>query len=136
MRGAAQDDPSFKPRPGSSSVKVIHLNDLGEFVDRCEFTDAILEIRWDRFRDMKKGNALMVTLVDRDQPSLAKFVVLYIHGWRHDGYGENKDLDRFGVLIRRLAESNKGTGQVTGIFPAWPGKSRIPPSEMLSFWGA
>jgi hypothetical protein len=131
---ASHEDPSFKPRPEPGAVKVIRLNDLGEFVDRCEFTDAILEIGWDRFRDMKKGNDPMVTLVDPNQPSLPKFVVLYIHGWRHDGHGEDQDLIKFKDLIGRLADSNMNTRQVTGIYLAWPGKGSIPPLEMLSFW--
>jgi len=132
---ASDEDPSSKPRPTSGAVKVVRLNDLGEFVDRCEFTDVILEIGWDRFKDMRKGIFPMVTLVDPNQLSLPKFVVLYIHGWRHDGDDEDPDLTKFKELIKRLSESNRNIRQVTGIYLAWPGKGSVPPLEMLSFWG-
>ena len=42
-------DPRAVPRPsGSGIVKVIQLTDLGEYRNRCQVTDALYELNWDR----------------------------------------------------------------------------------------
>ena len=67
------NDPINTPRPNSGTVKVIRLTNAGEFVDRCEFTDALDELIWDlprgRFGPRVKPGAT----------TLPKFTVLYIH---------------------------------------------------------
>ena len=85
----------------------IRLADDGAFVDRCELSDVFYELNWD------------TPGADRAPPkpgarSLPKFVVLFVHGWKHRGedeaYKNFKKLERFspdlnrGDSLRGLAE--------------------------------
>ncbi len=129
-REGKPDDPRIVPRPTSGVVKVIRLNDLGEFVQRCEFTDALYELNWDRERHSLYD--FNVAIKPGAVP-LPKFVVLYLHGWRNDAREIEGDLPKFRELIKHLADANIGK-QVTGIYVSWEAASEIPVWESLTFW--
>src|SRR5437867_2861627 len=44
-----KNDPRLIPRP-DECIKIIRLTNSGEFVDRCELTNALYELNWDRDR--------------------------------------------------------------------------------------
>jgi hypothetical protein len=99
----------------SGVVRVIRLTDDGEFVHRCELTDAIYEIR------------------NCKRPEL---IVWYIHGWKHNADENDTDLKNFKSLIKELAEkqSGKDDRRVVGIYVGWDGV--VGPAWLwnLSFW--
>jgi hypothetical protein len=120
------------PRPNSGVTKVIRLNKLGEFEDRCELTDALNELAWDVGPRAASGMQIPRYPGAMSRP---KLVVLYIHGWLHDGAEDDDNLVSFKEVVRQLAERRKDISQVTGIYVGWPGKWNIPIVDYLSFWG-
>ncbi|MPT27582.1 MAG: hypothetical protein E2602_11850 [Achromobacter sp.] len=107
-------DPGRENRPSKYPVKIIDFTDQGELADRCQWSDFLLEIR------------------DTDKPV---FVVIYVHGWKHDGQQGDEDLNHFTRLIATLQQQFKDERHVIGGFIAWPGSAGLlPVSENLSFW--
>jgi hypothetical protein len=129
-------DPRLIDRPGHlGQVLKVRLTDDGEFVDRCELTDVLYELNWDRplhpheFRPRRKPEAT----------PLPKFVVLYIHGWKHSASDEDGDFQEFTSLISKLAQANIDIKQVLGVYIGWNAASKIPPFDRfplnnLTFW--
>ena len=127
------DQPQQISRPAHpGGVLKIRLTDDGAFVDRCELTDIRYELNWDTHE------------ADRAPPkpgarSLPKFVVLYIHGWKH--YGEDDVYKKFNKLIQKLADdpANADKKQVLGVYVDWNATSKVPPFnwfpfDNLTFW--
>lgn len=113
------DDPDFKraankyPSP-SPSFKVVRFSDTGEYVRRCERTDAFYELQ---------------------AITAPKLVVLYAHGWGHNA--TSKDHDRFFKLIEDLERAERSSSNprhVVGIYLAWNGASGYPLIDYLTFW--
>ena len=65
---------AFRPSP-PPTVKVLELTDQGELVDRCQWSDLLIEVRSNR--------------------ELPKRVVLYTHGWKHNADRADSDLKEF-----------------------------------------
>jgi hypothetical protein len=125
-------DPSLTPRPNSGVVKTIHLTNLGAFVDRCEFTDALDELVWDR-EQARVGHSPLA--IRQGAASLPKLTVLYVHGWKHDASSNDPDSVRFKGLIERLAAVHGGKRQVLGIYVTWNATFYgIPFLDNLTFW--
>jgi hypothetical protein len=130
------DDPLGTDRPGYlGKVRKIRLTDDGEFVDRCELTDVLYELNWDspvhpgEFRPRRKPDA----------KPLPKFVVLYIHGWKHSALEDDGDVVSFTGLIDQLARANADKRQVLGVYVGWNAASKVPPLnwfpfDNLTFW--
>ena len=127
-------DPRSIPRP-DGNIKIIRLTDQGTYVDRCELTDALYELHWDR------------TQIDPQDPvsprkpgavSLPKLVVVFVHGWLNDARKTDGDYVEFQSLIERLRKENDGTKgdkkQVTGVYLSWSARSDIPIYQYLTFW--
>jgi hypothetical protein len=118
-------DPSAKRRPSSDRPLLfpIRLTDDGEYVSRCELTDALQELR---------------------APG-AYLAVIYIHGWKHNAHLDDPDRLRFQALLNRLGDEQALLAarprrprplRVVGLFIAWNGESvAVPVVENLSFWG-
>jgi pimeloyl-ACP methyl ester carboxylesterase len=112
-------DPDVKRANGeypspSPSFKVVRFSDTGEYVLRCERTDALYELQ-----------------------AIAgpKLVVLYVHGWGHNA--TSKDHDRFSELIQGLSRAERASTNprhVVGIYLAWNGASGYQPIDYLNFW--
>ena len=124
------DDPRLIQRP-DDSIKIIRLTNSGEFVDRCELTNALYELNWDReipaisFGAKKKSDA-------ETRPKLA---ILYIHGWKHDANATDSDLINFTRLISDLRERHKNQKHVVGIYVGWNASTGLPGIlENISFW--
>jgi hypothetical protein len=120
----ARYDPGSIERPlRASLVKVIQLTDEGELVDRCEWADLLTEIR----------------NYPVQNPRTPKFLLLYVHGWKHDASNEDNDYREFKGLVDQMTKREKATQnarEVIGIFVAWPGvASRVPVIKELTFWG-
>jgi hypothetical protein len=122
------NDPIRTPRPNSGIVKVIRLTNAGAFVNRCEFTDALYELVWDRLPKGAFGPPRIP-----DAKSLARFTVLYVHGWKHGADPTDSDLTEFKRLIARLADTNPDR-QVLGIYIAWNAAWGLGVVDNLSFW--
>lgn len=117
-------DPYDIARPSPSPiVRKLDLSDNGELMDRCQWTDILVEIR---------GGPTLASGKER-----AKFVVFYVHGWKHSSAPADTDLANFTALIASLTEAKKDSGQdVVGVFIGWPGASSpVPVLKDLTFWG-
>jgi len=130
------DDPLHVSRPGYlGKVLKIRLTDDGQFVDRCELTNVLFELNWDSPALPGEPRPERVSGV---RP-LPKFVVLYIHGWKHDASDDDSDVTHFAELIEQLAHANTGKKQVLGVYIGWNGASKIFPLNSfpfnnLTFW--
>jgi hypothetical protein len=125
-----QHDPRLKLRP-DDSIKIIRVTNAGEFVDRCELTDALYELNWDR--DLPEGS--FGAEVSPSAIALPKLAVMYIHGWKHDSDPGDTDLKNFSALIQNLRIRHAAKKQVIGIYIGWNAKSPLPgPLENISFW--
>jgi hypothetical protein len=127
--GSSTDKRHVK-RSGKSDVKVIEVGDLGQFIDRCQYTDAMFELNWDR--QLYPPYDFNVDVEDGAVPK-PKFVVLYIHGWHNSAREDVGDLPAFRRLIQDLAKTNIDK-QVTGIYIGWDANSSIPIWHYLDFW--
>jgi len=104
------------PRSESGVVRVIRLTDDGEFVDRCELTDAIYEIR---------------------NCEESELIVWYIHGWKHNANSQDSDRKHFERLIKELADKQSDESdrrRVVGIYIGWDGAVGPAFLRNLSFW--
>jgi hypothetical protein len=133
---AGRADPLSIARPGYvGKVLKIRLTDDGEFIDRCELTDVLFELNWDWHNP-----AYLEELRPPNKPGatpLPKFVVLYVHGWKHTASDNDPDLEHFTALISQLAKENKK--QVLGVYVGWNATSKLPPFNWppfnnLTFW--
>jgi hypothetical protein len=122
------NDPIHTPRPNSGIVKVIRLTNGGAFVNRCEFTDALDELVWDRLPKGAFGPPRKP-----DAKSLPRFTVLFVHGWKHGADPADSNLTEFKRLIARLAHTNPDR-QVLGIYVAWNAAWGLGVVDNLSFW--
>jgi pimeloyl-ACP methyl ester carboxylesterase len=130
------DDPIKVARPAYvGQVRTIRLTNAGEFVRRCELTDALYELNWDHplhpneFRPKVRSDAKV----------LPKFVVLYIHGWKHDASADDTDYRHFTDRIQKLQAANNGSRQVLGVYIGWNAAPKLPPFSFrwinnLTFW--
>jgi hypothetical protein len=122
------NDPIQTPRPNSGVVKLIRLTNAGAFVNRCEFTDALDELVWDRLPKGAFGPPRIL-----DAKSLPRFTILYVHGWKHGADATDSDLTEFKRLIGRLADANPDR-QVLGVYIAWNAACGLGVVDNLSFW--
>ncbi len=107
-------DPGREHRPSEYSVKIIDFTDQGELVDRCKLSDFLLEIK---------------------KPQIPVFVVIYVHGWKHDSDKGDDDLKQFTILISKIQAQFGKSRHVIGGFFSWPGRAGLTPvGENLSFW--
>ncbi len=124
------NDPRCVPRP-SDTLKIIRVTNSGEFVDRCELTDALYELNWDRPVPAKSFGAR----VKEDAKKLPKLTILYVHGWKHDANPEDTDLKQFSDLIRDLRDQYANQKYVVGVYLGWNATAGLPGVlENLSFW--
>lgn len=123
-------DPRSIPRP-DDSIKVIRLTNAGEFVERCELTNALYELNWDRPRPA--GSYGPETKPDAKH--LPKLAVLYIHGWKHSADNSDADRKKFATLIQMLRDQARGTKRVVGIYIGWNADAEMWDwAENLTFW--
>jgi hypothetical protein len=112
-------DPIAKTRPteGGPPIFPIRLTDDGEYVSRCELTDALLELR-------------------AEGPHLA---VVYVHGWKHDARPDDTDLKNFKSLLAQLSAAQgklEHPRRVLGLYISWNGETISTPGlTNLTFWG-
>jgi hypothetical protein len=107
------------------------LTNAGEFVDRCELTNALYELNWDRERPKISFGAT----IKEGARSLPKLAVLYVHGWKHDATLQDTDLSNFTQFIGDLRDRHRDEKYVVGIYIGWNGSARLSePLENLSFW--
>lgn len=127
---SAFGNPRKTKRP-TSSLKIIRLTNLGEFVERCELADVLYELNWGR--DDQIGHSPVD--YDPSAPKLPKLAVLYIHGWKHGAKVDDDDRVKFGELVDRLRERHRGEKYVVGVYVSWNASADLPePLESLSFW--
>jgi hypothetical protein len=133
-------DPMNIPRPGYvGKVLKIRLTDDGEFVDRCELSDVLFELNWDWNNPEFARSQPRPPVIPGAPKYLPKFVVLYIHGWKHTASNDDKDFGHFSELISELAQNNKNKKQVLGVYVGWNASSKVPPFNWppfnnLTFW--
>jgi len=117
-------DPETVARPSPSPIlKALELTDEGELADRCQFSDLLYEVK---FQSQKA-------------PDKPKLIVIYIHGWKHDGSLDDTDWLAFKNVITTLTQQENTralTHEVIGVYVAWPGlATNLPIATELSFWG-
>jgi len=112
-------DPSAKRRPSGAGPLLfpIRLTDDGEYVKRCELTDALQELR-------------------APGPQLA---LVYVHGWKHDARPQDTDRLNFAKLLDLLyarEAQNPHPRRLVGVYVSWNGqRSDVPIANNLTFWG-
>ncbi len=130
------NDPIKIERPAyPGGVRIIRLTNSGQFVRRCELTDALDELSWDSPLHPKEFRPPVKPGV-KPRP---KLVLLYVHGWKHNGDAGDPDLIAFSKLVAKLQGANAGTKQVLGIYIAWNATPSLPPLTFgpfanLTFW--
>jgi hypothetical protein len=120
-------DPDLVPRPNPGAVKIIRLTNDGEFVDRCEFTDALYELNWDVPKSY--GPATKVGAAN-----LPRLTLLYVHGWKHGASSTDSDLIAFTKLVQTLQKHHEGKKQLLGIYVSWNASNGLGLLDNLSFW--
>jgi hypothetical protein len=124
------NDPRQIPRP-DESIKIIRLTSSGEFAERCDLTNALYELNWDRPRPSGSFGVAVKSTAQR----LPKLAVLYIHGWKHNANSDDSDLQNFTALIGDLRKKNKENKHIVGIYVGWTASSGLPGFlENASFW--
>jgi len=124
------NDPRCVPRP-SYDLKIIRVTNAGEFVDRCELTDVLYELNWDRPIPSDSFGAT----AREDAKILPKLVILYIHGWKHDADSDDTDLKQFRDLTSDLQKRYVDQKYVVGVYLGWNATAGLPGFlENLSFW--
>jgi hypothetical protein len=118
------EDPSNWSRPTSGQVKNIALTNQGEFVDRCQFTDVLDELIWD--------GPFPPRLNINNSISRPKLVVLFVHGWMHDGSENDPNHKRFSKLVADLAATQEK--QVLGVYVTWNASTGNAILDYFSFW--
>jgi hypothetical protein len=112
-------------------LKVIHLTNSGEFVDRCELTNVLYELNWNRPRPDKSFGAT----VGPGAISQPKLVLLYIHGWKHNADESDTDRVNFEKLVRSLRDREKGKRYVVGVYVGWNAEAPLWGwLENITFW--
>ena len=114
-------DPRTFARP-NDDLKVIRLTNSGEFADRCDLTNALYELNWDRPRPPTSFGVK----VKPGASHLPKLVLLYIHGWKHSADEDDSDRHNFEKLVRSLRSAEEGKRYVVGIFVGWNADSPLP----------
>jgi pimeloyl-ACP methyl ester carboxylesterase len=124
------NDPKLVARP-NDSIKVIRLTNSGEFADRCELTNALYELNWDRPRPPKTYGPD----IRPGAQSRPKLVLLYIHGWKHNGDVSDPDRIQFKKLIDTLRDRYQEKKYVVGIYIGWNAEAGLWGwLENLTFW--
>jgi hypothetical protein len=127
------NDPKLVARP-DDSIKVIRLTNSGEFADRCELTNALYELNWDRPRPVNTYGPQ----VKPGAQSRPKLVVLYIHGWKHNADVSDPDRIQFEKLIHTLRDRYGDEKYVVGIYVGWNAEAGLWRGlgwlENLTFW--
>ncbi|MBN8990153.1 MAG: hypothetical protein J0H42_18055 [Rhizobiales bacterium] len=129
-------DPPQIPRP-TDGFKIIRLTNSGEFANRCQLTNVLYELNWDRpvpFDSFKVD-------VRPDAIPLPKLAVLYVHGWKHNADSDDTDLENFKKLIDDLRKKEEGKRKedgkryVVGIYVGWNAEAPLWRwFENLTFW--
>lgn len=127
--GTGVEDPALISRP-SGGVKIIALNDYGEFVNRCQLTDVLFDLNWDLSKEVND----LRPPVRSDARKLPKLVVLYVHGWKHNAETDDDDLKSFEQLIDGLKARQTDKKNVLGIYIGWNAKLGWGPVDNLTFW--
>ena len=123
------EDPRNISRP-NDDIKIIRLTNAGEFANRCELTNALYELNWDR----KRPEDSFGVRVKPDAVSRPKLVVLYIHGWKHNANTEDTDRKSFEQLVGELRKKASNR-QVVGVFVGWNAEAPLwGPLENITFW--
>lgn len=106
-----EDDPSQVVRP-TGKTQIVRFTDDGEFVSRCELSNALYEL----------------------QAPGPQIVVMYVHGWKHNGEKDDADLAHFNEQLDAIRKLDKR--RVTGVYVAWNGKrTTLPLVKEFTFWG-
>src|SRR5262245_52373861 len=127
---APHDDPREIERP-NDDLKIIRLTNSGEFVDRCELTNVLYELNWNRPRP---ANSFGVK-VGPGAISLPKLVLLYIHGWKHSADEFDTDRVNFEKLVQSLRDREKGKRYVIGVYVGWNAEAPLWGwLENITFW--
>ena len=122
-------DPRRIPRP-DDGIKIINLTNSGEFADRCELTNALYELNWDRPR----LPGIYGATVKPGAEHKPKLVVMYIHGWKHNADDSDTDRINFGDLIQMLRARNP-KNRVVGIYVGWNAEAGLGKwLDNLTFW--
>ena len=115
-------------------MKIVEFTEEGELKDRCDYSEALIEIR-----DSPKRNGQPIKSSNAKEVNPGKMVLMYVHGWKHDASSEDEDFRHFKALLQELAEQEERAGQfrqVVGVYIGWPGSAtRFPILEEFTFWG-
>jgi hypothetical protein len=101
---------------------------LGNTSDSIKYRLNFLEFREDgELRDPDQWKAIQTAIAQTPGP---RYVVMFVHGWRHDARPDDSNVQAFRTMLayaaRHLYERQSEYGkdaQVIGIYVGWPGNS-------------
>ena len=134
LRGS-KNDPKDIARPAhDGAVVTINLTNAGEFVRRCDLTDVLFDLNW----DLPKRPHEPRPPVKTDAKPLPKLIVLYVHGWKHNGSSTDDDHQHFEKFVADIKARNQNK-QVLGVYVGWNAAPKLFPLNLpvidnLSFW--
>ena len=114
---------SFLKKEGGYSVAIIEYDDQGRCYDIASPQHPTqLQLIRDELRSFEGRDAI---------------IVVFIHGWKHNGKSSDENLQEFCVAVQELAAQRIDNGvPILGIFVAWRGLSLYGLGlENLTFWG-
>ena len=128
--------PPARPKPWLGIIPNAANQDGGGAVfEEGGYTLAILEFDDQGVCYDRRQMIAFATALERFQ-GRKPIVIVFTHGWRHDGRSDDGNLTDFRLLLRQTA-IDAGGRPVFGIFVAWRGLSWCGPTpvELSSFWG-
>jgi pimeloyl-ACP methyl ester carboxylesterase len=121
-------DPDHTDRPNPGAVRIIRLTNDGLFFNRCELTDALYELNWEKPRPYGLPRR------KPDAVDLPRLTVLYVHGWKHSASREDDDRKAFTNLVKDLHKKYENKKQVLGVYVSWNALNDLGAFDHLSFW--
>jgi hypothetical protein len=116
MPNAGHQPPSSISRMNGYTLSIVEFDDQGRCYDRAQMASLAAELA-----SLDSRNAI---------------VVVFVHGWKHDGRSDDDNLVHFqGVLAKVAAEAGQSGPAVLGVFVAWRGLSLYGLGlDNITFW--
>jgi len=130
--------PTPEPRWPIGLVPNVKHQPANSVFDFADYTLSIVEFDdQGRCYDRNQMQALARKLAELSASDAV--ILVFVHGWKHDGRSDDDNLTRFLEVVERIAREEKATrarAPVLAIFVAWRGLSLYGFGiENLTFWG-
>ena len=77
----------------------------------------------------------VMDLLNREAEKQNLGIFVFVHGWKHTAKGDDRNVDEFRRILKRVSESAGASERVVGIYVGWRGLSAtVEPFKEASFW--